>query len=91
MPQTQEAPPTFDACHCTETPKEGCGFLVPLDKLVNSPQPIEGLQQPHTLGAAGYIHKETHEQLQKLGISGKHLSSLINSLHIQAVKSLIRL
>lgn len=41
-----------------------------------------------TLGAAGYIYKETHEQLQKLGISGKHLSSLINNLHIQAVKSL---
>jgi hypothetical protein len=40
------------------------------------------------LGTAGYIYQDTHDQLQKLGIQGRSLSSLITNLHIQAVKSL---
>jgi len=34
------------------------------------------------------IYKDTHEHLRKLGLSGRPLASLINNLHIQAVKSL---
>jgi hypothetical protein len=40
------------------------------------------------LGTAGYIYLETHDQLQKLGIQGRVLKSLITNLHVQAVKSL---
>jgi hypothetical protein len=40
------------------------------------------------LGTAGYIYLETHDQLQKLGIQGRALKSLITNLHVRAVKSL---
>jgi hypothetical protein len=36
----------FEECFCDKIPSEGCGFLVPLDKLVNKPEPIAGLQEP---------------------------------------------
>ena len=44
------------------------------------------------LGMAGYIYQEeTEEQLQRLGIQGQALHSLITNLHVQAVKSLTRI
>jgi hypothetical protein len=40
------------------------------------------------LGTAGYIYLETQDQLQKLGVQGRALTSLLTNLHVQAVKSL---